>query len=263
MRAVGTGSDAGSAWLLAVVALCCATVAAAVIARLGALRGDAAPADGAGRTPLGRHATAGGGAMTAFEPRLMAGPGRRTVTLEQHLGLHGLTALGSGAGVDALADAVEQAGLRRRGGAGFPTATKLRALAGGRRAPLVVANSSEGEPASGKDRTLLTRSPQLVLDGLQLAALALGAEQAVVAVRETARGARAALAAALAERAAAGRDRVPVELFPVPYGFVAGEERAVLNALAGGPAPWRRCAARGRARGRRSCRTSRRSPIWR
>ncbi len=83
-----------------------------------------------------------------------------------------------------------------------------------------------------------------MLDGLQLAALALGAERAVVAVRETARGARAALAAALAERAAAGRDRVPVELFPVPYGFVAGEERAVLNALAGGPAvptlrrPW-------------------------
>ncbi len=43
VHAVGTGSDAGSAWLLAVVALCCATVAAAVVARLGALRGDAAP----------------------------------------------------------------------------------------------------------------------------------------------------------------------------------------------------------------------------
>ena len=177
-------------------------------------------------------------------PRLLAGPGRGTVTLDAHLALHGLPALDGPPGVEALADAVERAGLRGHGGAAFPTARKLRALAGARRAPLVVANGSEGEPASGKDRTLLTRSPHLVLDGLQLVARAVGAERAVVAVRAGAAGARAALAAALAERSAAARDAVAIELFPVPAGFVAGEERAVLNALAGGPAvptarrPW-------------------------
>ncbi|MDO8188411.1 NADH-ubiquinone oxidoreductase-F iron-sulfur binding region domain-containing protein [Conexibacter sp. JD483] len=173
--------------------------------------------------------------MTASTPRLMAGPGRGTVALGDHLALHGLPALESGLGAGALADLAERAGLRGRGGAGFPTDRKLRALAEARRAPFVVANGSEGEPASGKDRTLLTRSPHLVLDGLQLTALALGAERAVVAVRAGAGSARAALATALAERTAAGRDRVPVEVFPVPAGFVAGEERAVLNALAGGP----------------------------
>ncbi len=175
------------------------------------------------------------GDAAADGPRLMAGPGRGRVMLDEHLALHGLAELAAGPGADALAEAVERAGLRGRGGAGFPTDRKLRALAGRRRAPLVVANGSEGEPASGKDRTLLTRSPHLVLDGLQLIALALGAERAVVAVRATARGARAALAAAVEERAAAGRDRVAVEVVPIAPGFVAGEERAVLNALAGGP----------------------------
>ncbi len=43
VHAVGSGSDAGSAWLLAVVALCCAAVTSAVVARLGSLRGDSAP----------------------------------------------------------------------------------------------------------------------------------------------------------------------------------------------------------------------------
>lgn len=183
-------------------------------------------------------------------PRLLGGPaGTAAVSLDQHLALHGLPQLNDRG--DALADAVEAARLHGRGGAAFPTARKLRALAATRgrlrRRPLaIVANGSEGEPASSKDRTLLARSPHLVLDGLQLAALSLGAERAYVAVRERSRGARSALAAALAERAAVGRDRVPVTLAAVPDGFVVGEERALVNVLNGGPPlptrqrPWER-----------------------
>ena len=79
-------------------------------------------------------------------------------------------------GAAALIDAVDAAGLRGRGGAGFPTATKMRAVAGSRERPLrthgllrgrpiVVVNAAEGEPASLKDRTLLQSLPHLVLDG--------------------------------------------------------------------------------------------------
>ena len=69
--------------------------------------------------------------------------------------------------------------LRGRGGAGFPTAIKLAAVAE-RRRPVVVVNGTEGEPMSAKDATLLTCAPHLVLDGAVLAARAVGAREILV-----------------------------------------------------------------------------------
>ena len=66
-----------------------------------------------------------------------------------------------------LIDTIDQAGLRGRGGAGFPTAVKMRSVAQGRGRAVVLANGTEGEPASYKDRLLLTGQPHLVLDGPQ------------------------------------------------------------------------------------------------
>src|SRR5439155_23255201 len=80
---------------------------------------------------------------------------------------------------EVLLDAVEESGLTGRGGAGFPTAVKLRAVAAGR-APVVVANGTEGEPASAKDKALLRRNPLLVLDGAVAAAEAVGAAWSIV-----------------------------------------------------------------------------------
>jgi len=153
-------------------------------------------------------------------PRLLAGArAGRGATLRDHLANHGLPSLA----VDpaGLIAGVEAAGLHGRGGAGFPTATKLHAVARGRR-PIVVANGAEGEPASEKDRMLLAHAPHLVLDGAQLAARAVGAREAIVAVGEHARAAQASLAAALEERVAARRDAVPLRIAPVGGGSSTG-----------------------------------------
>jgi NADH:ubiquinone oxidoreductase subunit F (NADH-binding) len=127
---------------------------------------------------------------------------------------------------------VAQSGLRGRGGAGFPTARKLMAVTAGRGRAVVVANGSESEPASGKDRTLLTLAPHLVLDGIAVAATVTGATEAIVCVDQNAGRAYQALATAGGERS----DRVPVRVEMIPSRYVAGEETALVRLLNGGPA---------------------------
>ena len=64
----------------------------------------------------------------------------------------------------ALIVEIEASGLTGRGGAAFPTARKLPPVAR-RTSPVVVANGTEGEPASSKDKVLSTSNPHLVVDG--------------------------------------------------------------------------------------------------
>jgi NADH:ubiquinone oxidoreductase subunit F (NADH-binding) len=174
------------------------------------------------------------------QPRLLAGlpAGGGPMPLAEHLRRHGPSAGGrTGRRVrQALIAEVERSGLRGRGGAGFPAGRKLRAVAEASRRPLVVANGAEGEPASGKDKLLLGALPQLVLDGAVVAAEAVGAREVIVCVDRDARGARAAVAAAIEERRQARLDRVELTLAAVPPRYLAGEESALVNWLNGGPA---------------------------
>ena len=135
---------------------------------------------------------------------------------------------------DALIAEVARAGLTGRGGAGFPTARKLAAVAAGS-APVVVANGTEGEPASMKDRVFMASSPHLVLDGAVLAAEITGAGNAVIVVH---RDVRAIIDQAVAERVRAGLDRVRLEVRTAADGFVAGQASAVVRWIQRGiPAP--------------------------
>lgn len=131
--------------------------------------------------------------------------------------------------VAGLLQMTAQAGLTGRGGAGFPTARKLAAVAAGSR-PVVVANGAEGEPASHKDATLLQLVPHLVLDGLVLAARTVRSREAYVYVPDGPLVWQ--LRRALAERA----DRLRVTVAAAPDRFLSGEESAVVQAIGGGAA---------------------------
>jgi len=159
--------------------------------------------------------------------RLLAGlrDDGQPVRYADHLALHGplpspKDLLGTLAG----------AGLRGRGGAGFPVVRKLEvARQAGGKGPVVV-NVTESEPASLKDQVLATRVPHLVLDGAQVAARAVRAREVVVATH-VGSPAGPALRQALAER----RDAVRVRLLEVPARYVSGEASALARAAAGGP----------------------------
>jgi NADH:ubiquinone oxidoreductase subunit F (NADH-binding) len=132
-----------------------------------------------------------------------------------------------------LIEEVRVAGLTGRGGAAFPVAVKLAATAAQPGRAVVVANGAEGEPASHKDKHLLWLAPHLVLDGLQLAAEAVGARRAYLYMHPHGQ-LRQRLADALAQREAAGCDPVPVELVEAPPRFLAGEESALASRVGGG-----------------------------
>jgi NADH:ubiquinone oxidoreductase subunit F (NADH-binding) len=160
-------------------------------------------------------------------PRLLAGldPGGATMSLAEHEAVHGpMPRVAS----SALIDAAERSGLRGRGGADFPTAVKLRSVASRRRGTVLVVNGSETEPASAKDRLLLSRLPHMVLDGAVLAAKAIGTREIVVKISDGAPEVVRALEGAASVRR---EDDVAIELAVGPQGYVTGEETAVIHFL--------------------------------
>jgi NADH:ubiquinone oxidoreductase subunit F (NADH-binding) len=131
----------------------------------------------------------------------------------------------------ALIDAVESAEMRGRGGAGFPTGVKMRAVADRDGPRTVVANGDEGEPLAVKDRYLLRIRPHLVLDGLLRAADAVAADRAVVYLSDAT--AADSVRKSLEEL---GSTPVPVDVVRIPRTYVGGEESSVVRAIDGGPA---------------------------
>ncbi|MGH2407186.1 MAG: NADH-ubiquinone oxidoreductase-F iron-sulfur binding region domain-containing protein [Candidatus Limnocylindrales bacterium] len=146
-------------------------------------------------------------------------------------------------GPDAVTRLVDEAGLRGRGGGGYPTAAKWRICnAQPSAVRYAVANGYEADPGAATDRTLLELDPHGVLEGLALAAFAVGASQAYLAVRADAAVAVRRLTSAIREAEEAGligSDAlgsgidVHIELRPLQGAFVLGEETVLLRALEG------------------------------
>jgi NADH:ubiquinone oxidoreductase subunit F (NADH-binding) len=136
---------------------------------------------------------------------------------------------------DDVIEEIRRSGLRGRGGAGFPTGMKWRTV---RDDPCptkyFVCNAAEGEPGTFKDRRLLRMNPYQVVEGIGIAALAIGAERAYVGIkagfdRETAR-----LTEAMSEMAAHDLiGPVAIEVVPGPDEYLFGEEKALLEVIEG------------------------------
>ena len=138
---------------------------------------------------------------------------------------------------------VSDAGLRGRGGAGFPTGKKwqfTREASGEPR--YLILNGGEDEPGSKKDRVLLENLPHLVIEGTVLAAYAIGATKAYLYINANYAVAIKTITDALTEAKAVGYwgenilgsdFALDIEIVPAPHNYVAGEDTAALEVIEG------------------------------
>ena len=185
--------------------------------------------------------------LSGGERRMLADVGRvdpgRIASYREHGGYAGLKRSVEQLGPEGVIEEIAAAGLRGRGGGGFPTAEKwrsARAAEGERK--VVVANLMGADPTSLGDRAVAEGNPHLLLEGLLIAAFATGASEAILAVRRDWTSAiarlRAAVDQAVAERLAGylvlGTDfSCQVSVWEGSGALVAGEETALLASLAG------------------------------
>ena len=164
-----------------------------------------------------------------------------------HADLAGYLQSGGGAGLraaraadstDVLAE-LAASGLRGRGGAGFPIATKwntVRSFASPLLHTSIVINAAEGEPGTFKDRAILRANPYAVLEGALIAAHVLDARSVVVATKASFSTEIARLRSAIAEiRAAGWCGDVVVQIVEGPSAYLFGEETALLEVIDGRP----------------------------
>jgi NADH:ubiquinone oxidoreductase subunit F (NADH-binding) len=144
---------------------------------------------------------------------------------------------------EVVIEIISDAGLRGRGGAGFPTGKKWQFT---REAPdtprYLVMNGGEDEPGSKKDRVLLENLPHLIVEGAILSAFAIGAHKAYFYINARYDDAIQSITDALAEAKSerywgenilGGEYVLDIEIFPAPHNYVAGEDTAVLEVIEG------------------------------
>lgn len=137
--------------------------------------------------------------------------------------------------VESVIKTLEDSGLRGLGGAGFPAGRKwriVRAEAGPR---LMAVNIDEGEPGTFKDRVMLERDPHRFLEGMLIAAWAVGIETIYVYLRDEYHGCRTMLEAELAKL----RANPPIQNMPTIHlrrgagAYICGEESAMIESIEG------------------------------
>lgn len=163
-------------------------------------------------------------------------------TVEEHRAVGGLVALEDARALEpeVAISVVTDAGLRGRGGAGFPTGKKWSTVAANAAssglAPTVVVNAAEGEPGTFGDRTLIRRNPYRVLEGALIAAHAIGARAISVVTKDRYTAELGLLTDAAEELVASGAaGDVTIDVIGGPGHYLLGEETGLLEAVAGRP----------------------------
>ena len=137
--------------------------------------------------------------------------------------------------VESVITSMEDSGLRGLGGAGFPSGRKWRIVRAEKGPRLMAVNIDEGEPGTFKDRTYLERDPHRFLEGMLIAAWAVGIEKIYVYLRDEYHGCRHMLEAELAKlRLAPPMANMPeIELRRGAGAYICGEESAMIESIEG------------------------------
>ncbi len=136
--------------------------------------------------------------------------------------------------VESVIKTMEDSGLRGLGGAGFPTGRKWRIVRGEAAPRLMAVNIDEGEPGTFKDRVYLERDPHRFLEGMLIAAWAVGISAIYIYLRDEYHGCRALLEAELAKLTAAPPVPLPeIELRRGAGAYICGEESAMIESIEG------------------------------
>jgi NADH:ubiquinone oxidoreductase subunit F (NADH-binding) len=138
-------------------------------------------------------------------------------------------------GPEAVIDQIEKSGLQGRGGAGFPAAIKWKGVRAQQvRTRYVVLNADEGEPGTFKDREVMVRRPDLVLEGLAIAARTVGTDNVYMYLRGEFGAPWRAMETALTEFEGRGLFEGIGFHFHAGHGaYICGEETALFEALEG------------------------------
>jgi len=132
-----------------------------------------------------------------------------------------------------LIAALEQAGLRGLGGAGFSAGRKWRVVRSQPAPRLMAVNIDEGEPGTFKDRFHLERDPHRFLEGMLIAAWAVGAAKIFIYLRDEYAGVRELFSRSLDALRAAFPDAPEIELRRGAGAYVCGEESAMIESIEG------------------------------
>jgi formate dehydrogenase len=135
---------------------------------------------------------------------------------------------------EALTKIMEDSGLRGLGGAGFPVGRKWRSVAAEPEPRLMAVNIDEGEPGTFKDRWYLERDPHRFLEGMLVAAWAVGIGEIYIYLRDEYAGCRKILEDELAKLKADPPCALPpIQLRRGAGAYICGEESAMIESIEG------------------------------